>query len=148
MSSNEQTLIYSEVYGVLEMLGEEYINEIPKKMYTFIKENRDKSYNPIYDIDKPLSKQNLKRRTVAFICMLDYNYWCKTEEERTQINKILLKNEEKIKEKYSVNNIFKQDKEKEANEKEEVLKENKELIKYEEKWYTKFINFIKKILKK
>ena len=37
---------------------------------------------------------------------------------------------------------------KEANEKEEVLKENKELIKYEEKWYTKFINFIKKILKK
>ena len=51
MSSNEQTLIYSEVYGVLEMLGEEYINAIPKKMYTFIKENRDKSYNPIYDID-------------------------------------------------------------------------------------------------
>lgn len=152
MYSNEQTIIYSEVYGILDMLGQEYINAIPKKMYDFIKENKDVNYNPIYNIEKPLAEQNIKKRTAAFICMLHYKYWCKTDEERAEINKILSDNERKIKEKYSVDNIFKKDRVKEnfkTTEQQEVKQEekiaaNKELVKYQEKWYTKFVNFIKR----
>ena len=35
------------------------------------------------------------------ICILHYNYWCTSEEEKNNINKILKYNTEKVKEKYS-----------------------------------------------
>ena len=100
MEQNIQANAYSEVYGVLKILGPKYINRIPKKLYSLIEENREKSYNPIFDLTIPLSKQNISKEGTSFICLLHYNYWCTSEEEKSKINKILKYNTEQARNKY------------------------------------------------
>ena len=103
MVTNERALVYSEVYEILNILGEEYKNSIPEKLYKFIKENRSQNYKFEYDTNISLSEQKVTRKTVAFLCMLHCNYWCKSEEEKAQITKILEYNENKKRDKYFKN---------------------------------------------
>lgn len=95
-----QAKVYSEVYSFLNLLGQKYIEPLPKKLYNLIEEKREKTYNPIFDLTVPLYKQNISERAAAFICILHYNYWCTSEEEKHQIKKILEHNTEQAKKKY------------------------------------------------
>lgn len=135
--------VYSEVYGVLECMGDSYKNAIPKQMYNFIEEHRDKNYVPTYDIESPLSNQNLSQKATAFICMLHYNYWCENEEEKEKIRKILEYNEKKNREKYDVNNIFKEEKKQIISQNEKSIKEETSLVEYKESILKKIINKLK-----
>ena len=158
MSNNEQAIIYSEVYGILDMLGGEYIKLIPEKLYKHIEENKNKEYAPTYDINKPLEEQNIKKRTAAFICMLHYKYWCESDEEKKEIVDILNENYEKQKEKYFAyektifkkeNNLQKTSENSDNDLKMENKKESVALTVQEKKnWFTKFVSFIKKIFGK
>ena len=38
--------IYSEVYQVLKLLGNEYIDKLPKSLFNMLEEKRDIHYNP------------------------------------------------------------------------------------------------------
>ena len=53
---------YSEVYQILNLLGNEYINKLPKSLFNMLEEKRDINYNPKYTDDIPLNKQNIKRK--------------------------------------------------------------------------------------
>ena len=96
--------IFSEVDGVLNMMGQEYINLIPKKLYELIEDNKDKNIKNSYKSEIPLTEQKISKEAISMICLIHYNYWCKTQEERNQINNILLYNEEKNNEKRKKNN--------------------------------------------
>ena len=160
MSSNEQAIVYSEVYSILNMLGDNYINLLPDKLYNFIKENKNANYSPIYDINIPLSKQNIKKRTASFLCMLHYKYWCKTDAEKTKVIEILDDNEEKIKEKYNYDNIFINNRKSENIKSESAvtsennkieennsIQESTSLKEIKENIFKKLINFIKKFFR-
>lgn len=101
---------YSEVYQILNLLGTEYINKLPKELYIMIKEKRDINYNPEYTEEIPLEKQNIDKKSIAIITLLHLNYWCKDETEKNEIRKILKDNEKKYQEmiriKYNPENIF------------------------------------------
>ena len=43
--NNDVSKNYSEVYEILNLLGKKYIDKIPKKLYYFFEEERDKSYS-------------------------------------------------------------------------------------------------------
>ena len=43
---------YSEVYEFINVLGNEYKNKIPEKLYLKIETKRDKTYIPKYDINQ------------------------------------------------------------------------------------------------
>ena len=101
MEYTTQENVYSEVYSLLNALGPQYINALPKKLYSLIEENRNKSYNPTFDLSIPIYKQNISKNATALICILHYNYWCTSEEEKNKIDKVLKYNTEKVKEKYS-----------------------------------------------
>ena len=48
---------YSELYAILQMLGKEYIDRIPRKIYKVIESRKDDTYNPVYnDIEELLEK--------------------------------------------------------------------------------------------
>ena len=96
--------IFSEVDGVLNMMGQEYINLIPKKLYELIEDNKDKNIKNSYKSEIPLTEQKISKEAISMICLIHYNYWCKTQEERDKINNILLYNEEKNNEKRKKNN--------------------------------------------
>lgn len=111
---DNSSLAYSEVCTILNMLEDEYKERVPKNVMDFFEEERDKEYNPIIDVNIPLEKQNLKRKTLVLIAILNLNYWCDSEEEKQEILDSFAKNEElkRIKEKeltenYNINNLFK-----------------------------------------
>lgn len=140
--------MYSEVYGVLDMLGENYISKLPSSLYNMIKEEKLETYNPNYDATISLDKQNLKRETLSMIALFHLNYWCDSEEEKNKLKELFKSNEEKhqleIREKYNPDNIFK--KHNQVKEiKDNIVKNENSLVEYKETFFTRFINKIKNI---
>lgn len=143
--------IYSEVYQVLNLLGNDYINKLPTSLTNMISEKREVNYNPQYTADIPLNKQNIKKETMSIIVLLYLNYWCNDENEISEVKNILKKNEEKyqaeIKEKCNTDNIFKnhtQDVQGAEKIEQNVTNEN-EMIPYKQSIFSKIINGLKNI---
>lgn len=138
---------YSEIYSIINLLEDEYLEKIPKKVIDFFDEERDKEYNPIIDVDVSLFEQNLQRKTVVLLIILKLNYWCSSEEEKQEIidnlyknKQIKMQNEKEIEEQYNIDNIF--NKKNEVREKITESSENMQLVEYKEQ------GFIKRLLNK
>ena len=89
--------IYSEVYAILNMLGKEYINKLPKDIYNIIKEEKSTEYNPVYETTVALDKQDVKKETISIIAFLHLNYWC-NEDEKIKLRELFDENEDKYQE--------------------------------------------------
>ena len=113
--------IYSEVYAILNMLGKEYIDKLPKDIYNIIKEEKSTEYNPIYATTVALDKQDVKKETISIIAFLHLNYWC-NEEEKIKLRELFDENEDKYQEE------LKQQEEQEVEqEDEEIQDDNNEI---------------------
>lgn len=113
--------IYSEVYAILNMLGKEYINKLPKDIYNIIKEEKTTEYNPVYETTVALDKQDVKKETISIIAFLHLNYWC-NEEEKIKLRELFDENEDKYQEE------LKQQEEQEVEqEDEEIQDDNNEI---------------------
>lgn len=93
--------IYSEVYAILNMLGKEYINKLPKDIYNIIKEEKSTEYNPVYATTVALDKQDVKKETISIIAFLHLNYWC-NEDEKIKLRELFDENEDKYQEEQEV----------------------------------------------
>ena len=138
-----RAISYSEVYEILNLIGKEYKDKIPNKLLQIIVDGMDKNYKPTIDMKNPLKEQNISQRTYDILGMLKLNYWCKNESEKKEfLNKISAnekRREEVLREKYNIDNIFK-------NGNTEKVKEEVALVEVkEEKWYQKIFNLIKGI---
>lgn len=149
MNEKEQVM-YNEVYYILHMLGEKYINKIPPKLYTFIESNTDLKEIDYIDKSKNIADQ-VQNDTITFISYLNLEYWC-DENEKERLLKVYKNNdilEEKMKrEKYNVDNIFNNNI-KSIDKKEDV----KDLVKYKEQnWLericSKFVKWVTDTFKK
>lgn len=136
--------IYSEVYEILNQMGDRFISKLPNKLFELIKNEKLDSYNPKYNLDVPLEEQNIKEDTIDMIALLYLNYWCEDEEEKRELSKVFQENEEKhqkeLNEKYNTDNLFKNRKT-EENGKKEVS-----LMKYKKSLFWMIIDKIKQIL--
>lgn len=137
---------YSEVYEILNILGDDLKSKIPQKFKDVIEKERDLNYIPKIDINKPIEQQNLMEETIIIFALLKLNYWC-SEEERKSFIKKLNENEilyqEQLREKYNPDNIF-------NNKQEQTVVENTDLsveIK-KETFFKKLISFIKGLFSK
>lgn len=149
MNEKEQ-IMYNEVYYILYILGEKYINKIPPKLYTFIESNKNLKEIDYIDKSKNIADQ-VQNDTIIFISYLNLQYWC-DEKEKERLLEVYKNNdileEKKKSEKYNVDNIF-DNTIKSIDKKEDV----KDLVKYhEQNWleriYTKFIKLVIDIFKK
>lgn len=86
---------YSELYAILQMLGKEYIDKIPEKIYKTIEKRKDDTYNPIFKGMEEVLEGRVKRKTVSILALLDYNYFSKSETDRMYMRYILEENESK-----------------------------------------------------
>ena len=149
--TNETKEIYSEVYQVLNLLGDEYINRLPKSLVNMLNEKRKLDYNPEYTDDVSLSKQNIRKKSLAIIVLLYLNYWCENENEVLEAKQILLDNEEKyqkeLREKYNPDNIFEN-----YNQRHENIIENNEekdlAVPQSQSLMRRILNKIKNIFRK
>ena len=148
--------IYSEVNSVLNMLGEEYIQKLPKNLYDLVKSNQLEGYNPTYIKEKDLSEQNIQKESLSMIALFHLNYWCETEQEKQELKKLLSNNEEKYKkeleEKYSYDNLFKNKSSnitQETENKQEQRREQTDIkIVPKESFIQKIVNLIKNLFKR
>ena len=151
---NKTKEMYSQVYAVLEALGEEYMRRIPPKLLAIIRSNRLDGYEPKYTFEKSLLEQGIKRDSLAMIALLHLNYWYETEEQRSHLKSVLEKNEkeykEKMREQYSSQNMFA--KINEAREmqriKEEEIRKAAQVVEETAPQEAKKEGFFKKFLKK
>ena len=130
--------MYAEVYEILEVLGSEYKDKLPIKLYEYIVNNRNVEHICNFDTEN-LSNQKIMTDTVEFISYLNLMYWCDNETEKQRLISIYQKNEDKakedIKEKLNFNNNI--------NNTTKVV--NKEVTIYKKE--SKLENIINKILK-
>ena len=135
--------IYSEVYQVLNLLGNEYIDKLPKSLFNMLEEKRDINYEPKYTDDLPLNKQNIKKETLSIIALLHLNYWCENANEKNELNQMFKNNEDRyqdeLRKKYDPDNIFKKQVQ------ENIIKKEVALVEYKEPIFRKLINKIKNI---
>ena len=144
---------YSELYAILQMLGKEYIDKIPEKIYKSIESRKDDTYNPIYNDMEEVLEGRVKRKTVSMLALLDYNYFSTSETDRMYMRYILEENENKYrkeKKEYKIVNIDEAQKKVDDNIKEieQINNENynninkNEIIEYKENGIKKFFNNI------
>ena len=152
----EHANAYSEVLEVLKNIEEEDYLKIPQEKIEVFKEFSNKEYDFKFDPNKSLDEQNVSEiaRIVLAILFRDY---IATEEQKRKILNYQKKAEEILeeekREKYSYENLFK-------NNKTTVLQDNtlemeseeknsdNQLTVYKESIWKKMINKIKNILKR
>ena len=81
--------IYSEVYAVLQMLGNKYIEKVPHGLMEIIETRRDITYNPKYVSSEELENQGISRESLSMIALIHLNYWCDSEVEKSELKKVL-----------------------------------------------------------
>ena len=129
---------YAETLDVLENMSEIYINKIPKKLIQYLKENASKNYEKHIVPYKALAKQNLNRKTLAILAMINLKYWAKSEEHK----QFLIRKSKNInKSEYHYNNDIFETKEKTNSNTEQLAITNLK----KETMFTKFINWIKRL---
>lgn len=128
---------YSEVITILSEMEEEYIQKIPQKVFKTLENNTLDGYEPIIEISRPLTEQNLNQKTFDLLACIYLNYWCENEEEKQRLLKIYSENEKKEKENFEIK--FLENSKKEF-DKVETEKNEKQILVIEEKnWFKKVI---------
>lgn len=137
-------MAYCEVDIILEQMEEEYVNKVPSELRKLFKEQKRRDYLPEIKAEVPLAEQNLMRKTIAILAMLNLNYWCEDEKEKQDLIQMYSENdrkrEEELRKKYNPDNLFKK-KDIDVEETTENT-ESKEMVEYRKE------NFFKMILRK
>lgn len=106
----DQAYAYAELLEILSFTDDSLVSKIPKKLMTIFNTYALDTYEKHLDSNLPLEDQNVSKKTAALIALLSLNYWCETEEEKSQIKAILAENEKQkqkeLREKYNPENIF------------------------------------------
>lgn len=138
-----------EVDEVLNYLSEENLNKIPEDIRNLIKENKDKNYTWKFDEKKELKEQNLSKDTIIILSYLNIEYLL-NEEQKKLMEQIYELNEKKQieerKEKYKVDEIFKNKEttNQQINEIKDIQEQS--IIKYNENVFKRIIKKIKEFL--
>ena len=139
---------YKEVIEILKHVSKEDYDKIPEEKINLFETNANKDYSFTYDINKTLDEQNVSKKAKTIIAILFRDYWA-TDIQREKIKakeqydrRI---NEQKSREIYNPDNIFKKTEKIENNT---TPAEEKKIIPYKEsfikKLFNKIISFIKR----
>lgn len=148
--SSEYKIAATEVLSILDYLPKYEVDKIPNKFKEFLKENSNSDYTPNFDYSLGLDKIELNHKTKLLLAMIYRNYIC-SEEQKLEYDKLLNENEEKyqsfIREKYNPDDIFKKvNKAKNTDVEMSENNTNTALVEYKESFFTRFKNFILRIL--
>lgn len=143
---------YSEVFAILNILGNEFIDKIPNELYEFIKNERDIEYEPdILTTEGILDEKKISKEAIAIFAVLNLKYIVSNEKDKKEMLNIFHENEIKyqleLQKKYDSNNIFSKDEIDTEVKKDNNIEngENSLLLNCKETIWKKFLNKIKNI---
>ena len=131
MSSAREGMEYTEVIAVLNELPQDDFNKIPQKIIDFLISKRNSKNDFYIDINIPLENQNISEKAKMILAIIFRDYLATDKQKEKILNienaeRIRLDNE--AREKYSVDNIFK-----DRIEKRESITKEMSLLEYKEK---------------
>ena len=117
-------MAYTQVLEILKRLPKEEVAKIPTEEIEFLKENCDKTYKYILSPNARLEECQISRKAYAILVVYFKKYFA-TEIQKQKLDVILKNNqiaiEKEKREKYGVDNLFKENKlEQEENKKVEL----------------------------
>lgn len=138
-------MAYTQVLEILKRLPKEDVAKIPTEEIEFLKENCDKTYKYILSPNARLEECQISRKAYAILVVYFKKYFA-TEIQKQKLDVILKNNqiaiEKEKREKYGVDNLFKENKlEQEENKKVEI-------VPYKESFFKRVLNRIKKIFRR
>lgn len=133
---------FNEIVEILNYTDKDIVKKIPLNFRKFLFENRDKSYNPNINFNDAKWEDSVLDDTKALMGLI-YRDYIVTKEER---KKLLLEEEQELKEKYNPDNLFKNNKEKQCIEKN-ISNQNIAMLEYKEPLLKKIINKIKNLFR-
>ena len=141
---------YTEVDEILKYLPDEYVEKVPLKYRRMMHDCKDGSYKVNIDPNKSIDEQKILYETRVILAYFRYYYWCKSEEDKKQMDEILKQNEEKIKDRYDFSKLNErpQDANKLSVAQEKEKANNLPMVVEKKSWFSKFILKIKNIFKK
>ncbi len=149
MVSTELSEGISETLDILNHMENTYTEKLPKKFREFLEKNKSVDYIPSLDHSKKINEMNLKEKTKDILAIIYMNYWC-TPEQKEDYQKVLNENEkryqEKQKEKYTLDNVFKNKKQSVIQDKEDDTQVS--MIEHKESFISKIVKKIKNIFKR
>ena len=151
MINSTYSRAYTEVLEIIKCFPEEEYAKIPEEKIEFYKNNMDKDYVFIINPEIDLSEQNVSPEANAIIVNLFRDYFA-TEEQKVKIKEILdlnqKKEEQEKREKYNPDDLFKKVNKDTETTNIEISENNTNttLKEYKESFFTRFKNFIFKIL--
>lgn len=117
---------FSEIDEIFKLMPISFINKIPIKFRDMIHNEKSKEYQPI--IEEPLENYTLKEETIIILSLIYRDFlWrfplFKRKKEKLKMRDAqrIKKNEEELKEKYSVDNLFKN---RQKAKEDEILQQN------------------------
>lgn len=137
----------SEVIDVLKHSEIEVTQKIPKKFIEFLTKNSDRDYIPNIDYSEENWENSIEEDAKVLIALI-YRDYIMSEEEKEKVIEEAERQEQEIREKYNLDNLFKKnskiENEKSQDDTEQEVQKSLLIIK-EEKWYERIINKIKEI---
>lgn len=131
---------YTEVLEIIKYFPKEEYAKIPVEKIEFYKNNMDKNYNFKINPEIDLSEQSISPEANAIMINLFTDYYA-TEEQKVKIKNILDSNQQKEeqekRERYNLDNIFKN------RNSENIIQNEVALVEYKESIFKRFINKIK-----
>lgn len=151
MTEKEYSIVATEVLEILKHFRKEDIEKISPKFIEFLEAKKDSKYNPNFNFSNcAITEIPMKKETKAMLGMIYRSYWC-NEDERKEYDKILIENSkkknEKLRQRYNPDEIFKKDIKVEIESNTEIkdkLPLDYSNISWYKKLYIKFMAFIKK----
>lgn len=143
-------LMCSEVLEILKYCPKSDVEKLPTKMINLFKQNQLEGANINIDHDKTIFEQNICEETLVTMCLIYRDYWA-TKEEKSELDKILKENQEKLNELYDYSNMFKNVKTEEkvsVETKKEQTEINNNLVEYKESIFSKIKKWLRNIFKR
>lgn len=143
-------LMCSEVLGILKYCPKSDVEKLPTKMINLFKQNQLEGANINIDPNKTIFEQNICEETLVTMCLIYRDYWA-TKEEKSELDKILKENQEKLNELYDYSNMFKNVKTEEkvsVETKKEQTEINNNLVEYKESIFSKIKKWLRNIFKR
>lgn len=143
-------LMCSEVLEILKYCPKSDVEKLPTKMINLFKQNQLEGANINIDPNKTIFEQNICEETLVTMCLIYRDYWA-TKEEKSELDKILKENQEKLDELYDYSNMFKNVKTEEkvsVETKKEQTEINNNLVEYKESIFSKIKKWLRNIFKR
>ena len=138
--------IYTDISVIINMMPNEMKNKISNSFIAFIENNKSSDYISSINPKMPIKYQNIRKETKEMLGIIYRDFLCSNEQRKKLIKEEqeeIAKYEEKIKERYNPNDIFR---DKQNCEKDIINVAMVECKK--ETFIEKILKFFKKLFKK